>query len=577
MTNICQKCGVSGFEECLIYCKSCQTSVEHRYCLDKTPKVTESEVHWLCEQCNSRVLKYDTFGNTSDRRGGKQWALRYRDRQSSHADLQRIKKSHLRSTSTVVGRSQNVDKSLSDTSHYWDKDVLDVVLSSKESKSSINIQGDLLSTSEKNSLHLGRESCELLGSEVAEVKKVNRRRKLILNADFDEDVPSLMPIDNFTDDVPRRSSTQASKPFAPLSSPQNCGSRTAQSDASLPEAAAERFHHFTVSPVIHPVWRGYFYVCDREYGPVVAHLANRACEKVRNVAEVLPEVLHFERLLRLDAWPRSFECSGPTDFDIALYFFPGDVRAKAVLGQLLDDVIQKDLALKAIVDKAELLVFSSMLLPQRCHVFEDGYYLWGVFRAQQAPRPRVPSNHCSRLSEVVGSVEDYQNYNALKKLSANHCSSVNGGVGNGNENLFWGSQDPSCRVPDSQFPISNDVNEFTGEDEGPLLRRQTSRPCLSPDRFCSVPKVANSPVRENFEGNVRFNFSGDYQGDLDGSLAACMELFPLQVEDLGIVTQVRGSGEVDLSLGLEPVKKRNYERKPTMGEHSFVLFGREIF
>ncbi|RZC67547.1 hypothetical protein C5167_011237 [Papaver somniferum] len=47
----CQKCGVSGYADLLVYCDVCQISAEHVYCLDTISKVTQKVVQWSCEQC----------------------------------------------------------------------------------------------------------------------------------------------------------------------------------------------------------------------------------------------------------------------------------------------------------------------------------------------------------------------------------------------------------------------------------------------------------------------------------------------------------------------------------------------
>ncbi|KAI3947875.1 hypothetical protein MKX01_034540 [Papaver californicum] len=43
LVEVCQKCGVTGYANLLIYC--------HVYCLDRVSKVTQEVVEWSCEQC----------------------------------------------------------------------------------------------------------------------------------------------------------------------------------------------------------------------------------------------------------------------------------------------------------------------------------------------------------------------------------------------------------------------------------------------------------------------------------------------------------------------------------------------
>ncbi|MQL98030.1 hypothetical protein Taro_030735, partial [Colocasia esculenta] len=323
----------------------------------------------------------------------------------------------------------------------------------KESKPVDIKQEDLSSPTEKNGVHLGIEKSECLGDE-GEDRKMKKKRKLIIDDESDEDAPPV-PVDKFTDGI--RSITQ-DKLHLPSHRDYSMG--TAQPDKPLPDSAAECYSYNPVSPIAHPVWRGYFNVCDRKYGPAVAHLSNGACEKACDAADMLPQVLHFERLPRLEAWPESFKCSGPTKNNIAVYFFPGDVRAEAVFEQLLRDVIKKDLTLKVTVHKAELLVFPSML---------------------------------------------------------------------------------------------NEVTEKpTGESEAACLTGRASRDRLSYESSHFI-EILKKPDMGTFNSNMEFNLSGEYQGD---SLAACLELFPLGAEDLGIAGKVQGSNEVDIELGLETVKGR---------------------
>lgn len=80
--------------------------------------------------------------------------------------------------------------------------------------------------------------------------------------------------------------------------------------------------------------RGSFEICREKIGRLVAHLSNKACSKVVEVAKLMPAVLSMKMLPRLELWPKSFSASAPTDEHIALYFFPGTERF-AVFNKLL--------------------------------------------------------------------------------------------------------------------------------------------------------------------------------------------------------------------------------------------------
>lgn len=72
--------------------------------------------------------------------------------------------------------------------------------------------------------------------------------------------------------------------------------------------------------------RGWFKICGRAYGPLIAHLSPKAGEKAWNATGSLPRIIQLTTVSRSRAWPRSFKISPPTDDNIALIFFPPDSR-----------------------------------------------------------------------------------------------------------------------------------------------------------------------------------------------------------------------------------------------------------
>ncbi|KAH6800114.1 hypothetical protein C2S52_000578 [Perilla frutescens var. hirtella] len=63
-----------------------------------------------------------------------------------------------------------------------------------------------------------------------------------------------------------------------------------------------------------------------------------------------------------DIWPKSFQTAEPNDDNIALYFFPSKI-SEQVFEQLVGEMIHEELAFRAIVQDAELLIFTSTELP----------------------------------------------------------------------------------------------------------------------------------------------------------------------------------------------------------------------
>ncbi|CAL5417572.1 unnamed protein product [Camellia sinensis] len=198
--------------------------------------------------------------------------------------------------------------------------------------------------------------------------------------------------------------------------------------------------YLLAQPIIDPIWRGSFSIYNKDYGlldGVVAHLSSKACPKVCEEASLLPALLRSEILPKTDVWPKSFQKSEPCDDHIGLYFFSEDKRYES----LVDDMMHQELALRAIVRNAELLVFPSTELPLLYWKFLGKYYLWGVFRPKKASSPDA-ANHdlvvvnsnieCASYSKSANGMDTEEernltktkNWNARSPLSPlSNCSS----------------------------------------------------------------------------------------------------------------------------------------------------------
>ncbi|KAL2253588.1 uncharacterized protein LOC110012398 [Sesamum indicum] len=139
-------------------------------------------------------------------------------------------------------------------------------------------------------------------------------------------------------------------------------------------------------PLVRPIWTGCFEVESgrRRMEGFAAHLSVRSCEKVINEAAAFEKVMPVEILQRSFVWPKSFEASGPTDDNIAVYFFPSLMKYEDVYDYLVFEMMRDDVAMRVRVRNAELLIFTSVELPSRFRRFQGKLYLWGVFREKQA-------------------------------------------------------------------------------------------------------------------------------------------------------------------------------------------------
>ncbi|KAJ6834421.1 uncharacterized protein M6B38_335210 [Iris pallida] len=342
-------------------------------------------------------------------------------------------------------------------------------------------------------------------------------------------------------------------------------------------------------PIIDCVWRGCFCIGNEEYGPLYGHLSNKACEKVCNVSKLLPPYLRMEKLPRLDAWPNSFKTAPPTDDSIGLYFFPECARVATVLDQLLGEVINKDLVLKFVFDNVELLVFSATILPIGHQRFQGEYYLWGAFRAAQVPLLTFKSD-CNPDSNGVAKV----NQTAEVSL-AREKEEVDG------SNVFIGHQDPplplKSRCPSKPNEVAEEIKKAVvtlAEEKEDYIdccdevlsdvtqNSPTAHKASRVSRFNRSSKPTGEPLscekgreekpmEENFfptreeleEGEIcDVDYSicenlDEKKEDNEFRLSQtvddkiqCLELFPLQVEDIGIVGKVGAADELNLDLGL---------------------------
>ncbi|CAL5185346.1 unnamed protein product [Lathyrus oleraceus] len=135
-------------------------------------------------------------------------------------------------------------------------------------------------------------------------------------------------------------------------------------------------------PIADPIWRGSLQLINRSF-ELMSHLSTLACPKVLEETRHLPNVLYADLLQRSAVWPQSFRKYGTNNQSIDLYFFPENERVERYFDELVYEMISNDLAIRARVEEAEFLIFSSTMLPSQYRRFQSKYYLWGIFRRKQ--------------------------------------------------------------------------------------------------------------------------------------------------------------------------------------------------
>ncbi|CAM0950094.1 unnamed protein product [Alopecurus aequalis] len=136
-------------------------------------------------------------------------------------------------------------------------------------------------------------------------------------------------------------------------------------------------------PIDEPIWSGILKINNGAFVSLAAHISTKACGLVWELSTSLQPVVEVIKLPQLEAWPKSWKASGPTDDDIALYFFPPSMSPNEESDVLVEEIIDSCAVMKAVVGVAELLIFPSTILPEQYHVCQDKHYLWGVFKRRE--------------------------------------------------------------------------------------------------------------------------------------------------------------------------------------------------
>ncbi|KDO58369.1 hypothetical protein CISIN_1g0167792mg [Citrus sinensis] len=361
--NICQKCGDQGVLNDLIYCVDCKVSAEHRYCLDVMPKSKKEKVVWKCEECNPKDTKIGPVPSRKSDRITQAAEVRL-----SRKELRKQTSFSSRRTNVHVGRSPETKQPKGDCS-----------VSNEEFKR-LPYSDETVCNQElrKKRRRLIQEDSDASDGESREIK-----------SEASQSVPTIFD-----------GLSNSSCNFLPLESSNNVHSR----------------------PAVDPIWRGCFKVNGGKVQTsvgLVARLTGRACPKLVYAASVLPLWVPVEILSKSDVWPQRFQISPPTVDGAALYFFPEYESDERAFDSILDDMIDHNLALKAVIKDQQLLVFSSRELPPDHWRICRKYYWWGVFE---------PINHivrsgdtkCATTTELTHNLSR-QEQNDLNKLG--NCQS----------------------------------------------------------------------------------------------------------------------------------------------------------
>ncbi|KAL2503682.1 Uncharacterized protein Adt_19303 [Abeliophyllum distichum] len=377
--DICLNCGDKGTTNAFVYCVHCLDCALHRYCMDV---VTFDEfVHWVCDDCEVILQKQSAPQNCDPVTCNK----------GDHAvskDVKVLSGEEPKKCDTLAQTEGHVcegDPSRQSSETHTKIGLGEFCKSRSGSAYPIAETDQHGSGKPRDQKRCSRQSCESdselgVGEHTCLVRKTPfKNSKKMKTAVFSEaNSMGHGQNSNYADTSIGMTEIYSVNP--------NISNSYEEAPQGLPNVLSMLDCHGPALPVFTPIWRGSFNIQNKDNGMLdefVAHMSSKACQKVFDEASQFQGVLHLEMLPRSLVWPKSFETSQPKDDSIALYFFPSDTRYERIFDHLVEEMMSQELAMKAILSNAELLIFTSLELPSQYWRFQGKYYLWGVFRGKQ--------------------------------------------------------------------------------------------------------------------------------------------------------------------------------------------------
>uniref|UniRef100_A0A0E0MJX4 AIPP2-like SPOC-like domain-containing protein n=1 Tax=Oryza punctata TaxID=4537 RepID=A0A0E0MJX4_ORYPU len=199
--------------------------------------------------------------------------------------------------------------------------------------------------------------------------------------------------------------------------------------------------------------RGIFKIDSKEYVSLAGHLSTKSCKIVCMLSRSLCALVNVTKHSRLEVWPASLGASGFTDENIALFLFPPRMRPDGKLDQLVKEVIENDLALRAVMGKTEMLIFPSTMLPKQYQAFQGKHYLWGLFRPRK---------------DIVGIVEE-QAAHAMSPMENAMCVENQEASKDGTKQVeFSGVREPNMGT-EPQDPEGAEMQDASDQNMAPAI------------------------------------------------------------------------------------------------------------
>ncbi|XP_051124138.1 uncharacterized protein LOC127246676 [Andrographis paniculata] len=405
MGTVCLQCGDVGFDNALVYCVRCLKYAVHRYCMET---VTFDEyVHWLCDDCVElfpKPLKVidvdepvheDSTEESSDTSDESEGCPMDEDLSDDIRLSEFLKKCKPAVQKQVPPPKENPKK--------------------KRKMCSLDERSPKKAQDECTRLDSGRHATPASDSKVTSVWKSKKGDEAKGEKHASVELVDLDPHPEKTDDPTLSSRINSAQPLPVLKpedqspsrsmedknvSPTGLGQGIAEDQASegmerlnllqVKESEPEKgkkSEKGTPDPAAGavglPIWRGSFTRKQRILEGLVGHMSTKASSKVIEAASQFPPILNVKKYPKSEIWPKDFEAAVSTPDIVELYFFPTEISESA-FENLVDKMVDEDLAMKASTPDGELLIFTSIELALRYWRLNGKHYLWGVVREKQS-------------------------------------------------------------------------------------------------------------------------------------------------------------------------------------------------
>ncbi|PKU73101.1 uncharacterized protein LOC110093181 isoform X1 [Dendrobium catenatum] len=219
-------------------------------------------------------------------------------------------------------------------------------------------------------------------------------------------------------------------------------------------------------PKLEFIWQGSFYVMRSDGFPqsfdgIQAHVSTCASHRVLEAASEVPSKIQLEEVSQTSSWPQQYQGIGPKEENIALFYFAKDNDSyEKSYSSLLNKMLKNDLALRGKLDDAELLIFTSKMLPTCSQRWNMLYYLWGMFISKRKHGLPTQKKNC----------ESNLGISELPLSNNANAQNLDGTV----TSMIFSERDTSPKLKQEESTMSVELHCISSEVDNKSCRTETA-------------------------------------------------------------------------------------------------------